>query len=127
MPELPLKQESFPIQQSQAATSDLSRPTKACPFCGEEVLAVAKKCKHCSEILDVVLRAAEEAKQAAHRAAAGSSAAASSSTTVVMQQGVDRRRSFPHLLHFFATFITAGLWLPIWILHYLFRNRLKYY
>jgi len=27
-------------------------PTRACPYCGEEILAVARKCKHCGEWLD---------------------------------------------------------------------------
>ena len=34
-----------------------------CPYCQEEVKKEAKKCKHCGEILDVALRAAEEAKK----------------------------------------------------------------
>jgi hypothetical protein len=30
----------------------------SCPYCGESILAVAKKCKHCGEILDPTLRPA---------------------------------------------------------------------
>jgi hypothetical protein len=40
----------------------------SCPFCGESILAIAKKCKHCGEILDVTLRALDEAKRAAEAA-----------------------------------------------------------
>jgi membrane protein YdbS with pleckstrin-like domain len=37
-------------------------PTRRCPFCGEVILAVARKCKHCGEFLD---RAAPDASAAA--------------------------------------------------------------
>jgi predicted RNA-binding Zn-ribbon protein involved in translation (DUF1610 family) len=30
--------------------------TKECPFCGEDILFKAKKCKHCGEILDASLK-----------------------------------------------------------------------
>lgn len=30
----------------------MNKKTKACPFCWEEILEVAKKCKHCGEFLE---------------------------------------------------------------------------
>ncbi len=32
----------------------MTNETKKCPFCGEEILVAAKKCKHCGEWLDKV-------------------------------------------------------------------------
>jgi hypothetical protein len=34
-----------------------TRPRKACPYCGESILAMAQKCPHCREYLDPGLRA----------------------------------------------------------------------
>lgn len=34
-------------------TEDIvNKQTKECPYCGEEILSIAKKCKHCGEWLD---------------------------------------------------------------------------
>jgi membrane protein YdbS with pleckstrin-like domain len=46
--------------QAAAASDDAAptpavpslEPTKRCPFCGEIILAIARKCKHCGEFLD---------------------------------------------------------------------------
>src|SRR5881397_1429002 len=35
-----------------AGASTEAEATKRCPFCGEVILAIAKKCKHCGEFLD---------------------------------------------------------------------------
>ena len=45
------------------ATPVVQSATTCCPFCAEPIAAAAKKCKHCGEVLDVALRAAEEAKR----------------------------------------------------------------
>jgi hypothetical protein len=54
---------------------------KDCPFCGEEVLTTALKCKHCGETLDPALRTAEEP-----RSRRRPSAAAAVSNTIIVQQ-----------------------------------------
>jgi hypothetical protein len=55
-----------PAVASATAPAGLSaRATKACLYCGEEILAAALKCKHCGEFIDPAMRAAEEAKEIA--------------------------------------------------------------
>jgi len=41
--------------------------TVECPFCAEQIVAHAKKCRHCGETIDVTLRRAEEALRASER------------------------------------------------------------
>lgn len=70
---------------------------RSCPFCGEQVLEVAKKCKHCRETIDVTLRAAEEAKRAAEKGPqvfmnAGGGGAASSSASSASSSTEQRNR-----------------------------------
>lgn len=48
--------ETNPIAEPQSTT-------RACPYCGEEILSVAKKCKHCGEFLDRSERSPEHDTQ----------------------------------------------------------------
>ena len=41
---------------------------RECPMCGENILATAKKCRFCNEIVDVALKTAIEARELATRA-----------------------------------------------------------
>lgn len=48
--------DELPISQ----TTTTQRETKPCPLCGEVILSVAKKCKHCNSMLDGSSPAAEK-------------------------------------------------------------------
>jgi hypothetical protein len=113
-----------------AAVAQLPVALMDCPFCGENVLATARKCKHCGEIIDVAERTMrgsarrrrdEEDDESPRRTKTKTSvAAAAASTTVIVQAESGK---FPHLLHFAMTVLTCGMWAPVWSLHALFRAR----
>ncbi len=51
--------QSIEVQMAKPPLSTPPPPqklTRACPFCSEEILMTARKCKHCGEILDESLR-----------------------------------------------------------------------
>lgn len=102
---------------------------KNCPYCDEKVSINAKKCKHCSEILDQQMRDIEQLKRDKNQ----------SSNIVVSNNNNNNNnignghgyghvapKNFPHLLHFVLTFFTAGFWLIVWVFHYIFRDKEKY-
>lgn len=96
-----------------------------CPMCDEMISVNARKCRHCGETLDVALRKAEEALRHTERQqpnvymnAGGGAAAAGSGQQL---------RHFKHFMHIIVSVFTLGLWVPVWLLMYLFRNRSVYH
>jgi hypothetical protein len=93
--------------------------TRDCPFCGEQILAKARKCKHCSEFLDANERlSASGARHAPHVYMNAGGAA------VAPQMAL---RPWGHGIHILLSILTLGLWVPIWIILYLVRNKAIYY
>ena len=109
--------QDFPIKnQNESAVFKIpAKIEKECPFCSELIKETAKKCKHCGEILDVVLRAADDSKKTQNVFMNSSSASAAVAVT--------ESKSFPHILHLIMTVLTGGLWLIIWLIHYLLKGR----
>lgn len=101
-----------------------------CPYCSEQINAKSKKCRHCGEILDPQMRELEFLKSQRNNpnvfmnAGGGGSAAAASSSS-----GGDGAllRRFPHWFHILLCILTGGLWIPVYLLMYWFRNKRYYY
>lgn len=56
LPDSPQPAQSTPALQPSKLSEEEPRLEKACPFCGEPILVIAKKCKHCGEFLDDSLK-----------------------------------------------------------------------
>jgi hypothetical protein len=99
--------------------------TISCPFCDEAISANAKKCRHCSETIDVTMRKAEEAMRVSQNSTpqvfmnAGGGAASGN--------GQMQLRPWSHGLHIILTILTLGFWIPVWIILYLARNKSVYF
>jgi tRNA_anti-like len=128
--------QSPPRPAAEARTSAAPAPaakapadTKSCPYCSEQILATARKCKHCGEMLDEAgaLAAAiaprkgrrdeDEADNGESRAQRGPRGAGH--TTVI----VNTPKEFPHLVHLIMSFFTCGAWLPVYAIHGLVASR----
>jgi len=77
---------------------------RKCPYCMESIKANAKKCKHCGEIVDIVM---------------------------IKQRGGlvngPAKKNFPHLIHLILTIISGGGWLIVWAIHFMARDKNKYF
>jgi hypothetical protein len=96
-----------------------------CPYCAEAISPTAKKCKHCGEILDAQMRDIELLKTQKSNPHVFMNAGGGTAAAVSSDAGPLRR--FPHWLHILLVIFTGLLWLPIYILMYVFRNRRYYY
>lgn len=103
-----------------------------CPYCSEPIHPKSKKCKHCGEVLDPQMREIEMLKRHSGSPhvfmnAGGASASSSSAASASSSGSNDTLRRFPHWFHIIMTLISGFLWLPIYILMYIFRNKRYYY
>lgn len=96
-----------------------------CPYCSEQINAKSKKCRHCGELLDPQMREIENLKSRGSpvfmNAGGGGGAAAAGAGF-----GGPVAR-FPHRIHIILSIVSAGMWVPIYILMYVFRNKRYYF
>ncbi|MCQ4413360.1 hypothetical protein NOX26_06560 [Enterobacter kobei] len=102
---------------------------KNCPYCDEKISLNAKKCKHCGEILDQQMRDIEQLKR--DRAQNPNIVVSNNNNNNNnngngYHPGYVAPKKFSPLAAFCSNIFTAGLWLVVWVFHYIFRDKEKY-
>lgn len=99
---------------------DLEQELVECPYCAEKVLAKAKKCKHCGEILDVQMREIDMLKKQINNPSLILNNNNNNANPVHIMQV---KRNYPWFWHLILTLLTGGGWIIIWIICYLLRDK----
>jgi Uncharacterised protein family UPF0547 len=98
-----------------------------CPFCDEQVSVNAKKCRHCGETIDVSMRKAEEALRATKHQPQAAPQVFMNAGGGASGAGFQQLRPWGHGIHIIMSFLTLGMWIPLWLLLYVLRNRAIYF
>lgn len=95
-------------------TEEATPVTIKCPYCAEDVVAGAKKCKHCGEFIDPTMRDIENLKNQKQNvfmnAGGGGGGGGGSSASSSAVSGFLGRMT---CLDWVLTFCTGGLWLIV--------------
>ena len=133
-PELPKKPRASRAARVDAPAAELGAApvapvvvTVECPFCAEEILPKAKKCKHCGEVLDAAMRRADEALNASRNAAPVYMNAGGGGGAAAAPGPAYQLRPWGHFVHIVLSLLTVGFWIPVWIILYACRNRNVYF
>ena len=100
--------------------------TVSCPFCVEPIRRGALKCKHCREMLDPQLLTMREAQRTPRTSASHVDCLQQNFAFRKVTADDPPQHDFPHVMHLIVTIPTLGLWIPIWFIHYMLRNRHHY-
>lgn len=103
------------------------KEVKDCNFCGEEILAIAKKCKHCGEIVDAQLREIESLKKRQAQLENNKSNNNVQLNNNIIGGQFQQRVPYTHGWHFILAILTGGFWIIPWALLYLFRDKSRYF
>ena len=101
--------------------------TVSCPWCVEPVVEGAPKCKHCGEVINPHVRTMLEMYRLLRMPGPSINGSLRSAAMHNAINNADPRRNFPHALHLIAAIFSAGIWSPVWLAHFIMRNRDYYY
>ena len=95
-----------------------------CIYCHELISSKAKKCKHCGEIVDQQMRDIERLMKEKNNQNIIVSNNNNNNNNLPLS--IPSKKRFPHIAHAIMSFLTGGIWIFVWIIHYIFRDKNSY-